>query len=48
MASKSKSETKIAVLKGQEAEDRVLEYMKIVIPPHITPSSYWLTMHILR
>jgi hypothetical protein len=31
MASKTKSETKIVVLKGQEAEARVLEYMKIVI-----------------
>jgi hypothetical protein len=30
MASKAKSETKIAVLKGQEAEDKVLTYMKLV------------------
>jgi hypothetical protein len=30
MASKAKSETKTSVLKGQEAEDKILEYMKLV------------------
>lgn len=36
MSSKTKSETKVAVLKGQEAEDKILEYMKLVIS-HASP-----------
>jgi len=30
MTTKAKSDTKMPVLKGQEAEDKVLEYMKLV------------------
>ncbi|KAF5351614.1 hypothetical protein D9756_007493 [Leucocoprinus leucothites] len=33
MASKAKSDTKVPVLKGQEAEDKILEYMKLMNRP---------------